>query len=116
MVDIKALRRCGIQASGLRQSRHRSQLGHVRYGDWARPRQRKPIPVIYCETNRTNRVCLLTRLLLEFTLRDWRLSGQRISQLSLRQNKDVTGEIIPSHNLWKHKKRNQNNKLRHKHL
>ena len=48
---------------------------------------------IYCENNRTNRVCLLARLLLEFTRSVWGLSGQRISQLSLRQNKNVTAKI-----------------------
>jgi len=42
---------------------------------------------IYCENNRTNRVCLVARLLLEFTRSVWGLSGERISQLSLRQNK-----------------------------
>jgi hypothetical protein len=36
---------------------------------------------------------LLARLLLEFPLRDSSLLGERISQLSLRQNTDVTGEI-----------------------
>ncbi len=48
---------------------------------------------IYCENNRTNRVCLVAPLLLEFTRSVWGFSGERISQLSLRQNKNVTAKI-----------------------
>ena len=57
------------------------------------PDKGNTIPEVYCETNRNNRACLLPRLLLEFPLRDSSLFGERISQLSLRQNKNVTGAI-----------------------
>jgi len=70
---------------------------------------------IYCENNRTNRVCLLARLLLEFTRSVWGLSGQRISQLSLRQNKNVTAKIgCRSLATEAQKSAQQNNKLKHK--
>ena len=54
------------------------------------PDKRNAPPEIDCENNRTNRACLLARLLLEFARR--RLFAQRISQLS-SQNKNVTGAI-----------------------
>lgn len=106
MVDIKFSRRHAIQAWCLDQSRHRfhhfrelqlaipiETLGHTDPPISCGPNKGNASLGIYCENNRTNRACLLSRLVLELTRSVRRLLASAFANYPCVRTRNVTDEI-----------------------